>query len=512
MVRWIFTLLLVPLVLSAEEGREQEIANKVARLFCVPIAPREGNKHYEALKKLFEQYPIGSVLVKQASPEEQLEMLAWIDSIASIQPLVMSDAEWGLGMRMDRVMSFPRNLTLGAIQDRRFLYQFGFEVAKQARAVRIDMNLAPVIDVNTNPNNPIIHTRSFGEDPEKVAACGRAVMEGMLDGGLLVALKHFPGHGDVAVDPHLDLPLVTLNYEELEKTHLLPFRVLAEKGASAIMSAHILVPSLTKEEKMWPITLAPGVSERIVRDEWQYNGLLVTDALNMKALTNYFSYEEIAIRAFCAGHDILLYGDHIAPNIASILSEQVPRAIHALTRWVIEHELEEELDQRIERIEKAQRSSKYEASSLEEILFSKEAKSLRKQLFKEAVTLIGDSWKNEGEVTLAILGEKNRDCFEEILRERDYHFERGESNHMLVVVLDEGYIEEVQRLQESTDTMTLCYFGSPYFLHKMTKTINSIYLGYENDPDAIEAVLSYLLREEIPPGQLPISIPERPFY
>ncbi len=307
---------------------------KIGQLFIIPaleVTPE--------LKHLIMHYHIGGIIPKATNLPDQTNLISTVQTLAAIPLFICQDAENGLGMRLKDIKPFPKNEELATHPN---LYQIGQQIGEECRQAGIHLNLAPVVDINNNPDNPIIGARSFGEDPHLVAACALEIMKGMQDSGILTCGKHFPGHGDVTIDSHHELPLIPYTFEHLEQIELIPFIALIEAGVDAIMSAHILFPALDK----YPATLSHTILTEFLRQRLNFQGILITDALNMKALTNHYSYEEVALLAFRAGNDFLLYGDHFKPNVKQILQEQIPRAIQVLKEQLTD----EELDERVLRI------------------------------------------------------------------------------------------------------------------------------------------------------------------
>ncbi len=294
---------------------------KIGQLFVVPACPRFDSK---SLEKILATYHIGGVIVKQGHPKEQILFLNGLQEKASLPLLCSGDAEWGLGMRMEETLSFPKNEILGALEDRKLLYQVGKIIGEQCRTVGIHLNFAPVVDVNSNPDNTVIGARSFGADPHVVAECAVLMIQGMSDGGVLTCAKHFPGHGDTIVDSHVGLPLVPHTRKRLEEVELVPFKAAVKGGVDAVMTAHILVPAF--DPKM-PASLSAPTLEAL-----DFEGLMITDALNMKALTKNYTAEEIVVGALLAGHDLLLYGAHRYEDVEVILTKLIPVAYAALKK------------------------------------------------------------------------------------------------------------------------------------------------------------------------------------
>ena len=184
------------------------LEQKIGQMFIIPACELRGDDHFEDLRRLIQQGWVGGILMKQGTAEGQRNLIERLQKLSSVPLLCVQDGEWGVAMRLTDVLSFPRNLTLGAVQDLALLYQLGQEIGKQCKLVGAHLNLAPVVDVNCNPRNPIIHMRSFGEDPLQVAKRGEQIMRGIQSVGVMACAKHFPGHGDTATDSHVNLPII----------------------------------------------------------------------------------------------------------------------------------------------------------------------------------------------------------------------------------------------------------------------------------------------------------------
>ncbi len=314
------------------------IEEKVGYLFVIPVAPRLGEEHKKDVERALQEFHIHSVITKAISLKEQEEFLQWVGG----EVLVFCDAEWGLGMRIEDAKSYPKNSILGASYSNEEIYEIGKEIGESLCAIGVDINLSPVVDVNTNKKNPIIGMRSFGVDPVLVAEKGCAMARGLINGGVTPCGKHFPGHGNVFVDSHLALP-------EMEGLDLLPFQALIDEGIGMIMTGHLSSKMLTGKEQ-FPSGMSKEVIEGLLRSDMGFNGVVITDAMNMKGIANYYSPEEAAIQYLIAGHDLLLYGDHIGPNIDEILQKLVPGVYRAILEKVKNGELN--IDDKVERIVK----------------------------------------------------------------------------------------------------------------------------------------------------------------
>ncbi|MCB1106471.1 MAG: hypothetical protein KDK76_00070, partial [Chlamydiia bacterium] len=233
--------------------------------------------------------------------------------------------EWGLGMRMEGTLSFPKNGVLGKHPE--IIEEVGEWIGKQCRMVGIHLNFAPVVDVNNNPDNPVVGIRSFGSDPKHVASCAQLMIKGMHKGGVLTCIKHFPGHGDTATDSHHTLPLILHGRDHLERVEFVPFKEGIIGGTGCVMTGHLFLPALDPHH---PATLSYPIVTELLQKEWGFQGLVITDALNMKGVSDLYSAEEIAIRALLAGHDILLYGAHLYEDVEYILTELIPAVYEAL--------------------------------------------------------------------------------------------------------------------------------------------------------------------------------------
>lgn len=455
---------------------------KIGQLFMAPACPLRGDDHWDDWMTLLNDYHVGNAILKHSDPLTQIQFLNRLQAASKYPLLVSADAEWGLAMRMSGTIAFPRNMTLGAMQNTDLIYEMGKEVGRQAKSVGIHMNLAPVADVNNNPKNPIIHTRSFGDDPYRVAECASAYSRGMQAAGLLTCGKHFPGHGDTTVDSHRDLPVIPHSLERLNTIELVPFKQLIRDGVDALMTAHLYVPCL---DPVYPTTLSEAVFQKLLREEMGFQGLIVSDALNMKALADRYSVEEIAVLARKAGCDLLLYGDHIAPNIDDIMRNQIPRAFKALKKAYAEGVLDaKKLDESVLRI-----------LSAKEKVCSPYAVELKRKLFQEAVTQMGDATLKKNVAYLSI-GKGNLG-WKEFVPDLDAY-------DQVVIGVHELVPESFALIESLADKAILCWFVSPYGLKNVPSCKNAL-IGYENDPDAQAAVLNVLLGKEKPKGRLSVT-------
>jgi beta-N-acetylhexosaminidase len=272
--------------------------------------------HEVEMAENIKKYGVGGIVFFQGTPEKQAELINYYQKISTVPLLIAMDAEWGPGMRLSGVEKFPYQMTLGAIKDDSLIYRFGEAVAEQCKLTGININLAPVADINNNPANPVINYRSFGERRENVASKSLMYMNSLQKNGVIATAKHFPGHGDTDVDSHSDLPVLKHNRLRLDSIELFPFRSLINAGVGCVMTAHLNLPGLDTAKHI-PATLSSKIIKELLRDTLGFSGLVITDAMNMQGVTKYFKPGEAEARAFEAGNDVLEY----VPDIEAAIRE-----------------------------------------------------------------------------------------------------------------------------------------------------------------------------------------------
>ena len=282
------------------------IEEQIAQLLMVPIYSLESRSDWAEAETWVKDLGLGGVICMQGGPENQRVRIKRLQEISEIPLMVASDAEWGLGMRLDSTRSFPRALTLGATRDAKLVREFGRVVGKSLRSTGIQVNFAPVVDVNSNPINPVIGSRSFSENVELVGELGLAYALGLQDENILATAKHFPGHGDSDSDSHKTLPTISGSRARLDSVELAPFRKLIDGGVGAMMIAHLDVPALDSTDAQ-PSTLSPAIVDTLLRQELGFEGLAFTDALSMKGFADFAGDRPRARDALLAGNDILLF-------------------------------------------------------------------------------------------------------------------------------------------------------------------------------------------------------------
>lgn len=282
----------------------------LGQLFMVAAFSNKDDAHKQTIAKLISQEKIGGICFFKGSPVKEAILTNYYQSISDIPLFISMDAEWGLAMRLDSTIAFPYQMALGAIQDNNLIQEMGFEIARQCREMGIHINFAPVVDVNNNPKNPVIGFRSFGENKYNVAEKGIAYMQGLQKGNIMACAKHFPGHGDVSVDSHLDLPVIDHSAERIDSLELYPFKQLFVNGCKSTMVAHLSIPSIDNTPNLAG-TLSPKIVNELLKKNLGYTGLVFTDALDMKGASKYFKPGEIDAKALLAGNDILLYTEDV---------------------------------------------------------------------------------------------------------------------------------------------------------------------------------------------------------
>lgn len=281
------------------------LEEKIGQLFMVLVASDQDKASTDKIKTLIEEEHLGGIIFSTGGPVRQAKLTNEYQALSKVPLMIGMDAEWGLAMRLDSTFAYPWNMTLGAIKDPNIIEEVGFRIGSHAKRLGVHFNFAPDVDININPRNPIIGNRSFGEDRENVARKGAAFVLGMSRAGVLSSGKHFPGHGDTAVDSHKDLPVIPFEKERLDSIEMYPYKELIKAGVSGVMVAHLNVPALEPDEKR-PSSLSSSIISGTLKNELGFKGLVLTDALNMKGVTDFAGDTNAELQAFLAGNDILL--------------------------------------------------------------------------------------------------------------------------------------------------------------------------------------------------------------
>ena len=355
---------------------------RIGQLFMIRAFSGRDKIYNDELTEIIKSNHVGGVCFFKGSPVNQANLTNYWQSISKVPLLIAIDGEWGLGMRLDSTISFPRQMTLGAIADDSLIYKMGTEIARECHLMNINMNFAPVVDINSNPANPVINIRSFGENKFNVTQKSLMYMNGLQDHGLLATAKHFPGHGDTDADSHLTLPLISHSAKEIDTLDLYPFKQLINNGLSSIMVAHLFVPSLDSAKNA-ASSLSYPVITGLLRNKLGFNGLVFTDALDMNGVTKYSEPGKIELKALEAGNDILLLPQDVQTAIC-----EIEQAIDSgkLSRKLIEDKCKKILHYKY--IAGLANNKRIDTQSLFKELNLPESQLLCQHLYEPAITLV----------------------------------------------------------------------------------------------------------------------------
>lgn len=512
------------------------LEQRIGQLFMVSIASDQGAASTNKIKTLIKEHSIGGVIFSKGGPVRQAQLCNEYQSLSKVPLLVGMDAEWGLAMRLDSTYAFPWNMTLGAIQDNSIVEKVGYQIGKHAKRLGVHINFAPDIDINTNPKNPIIGNRSFGESREAVAEKGIAFMKGMEQAGVLSSGKHFPGHGDTAVDSHHALPVIPFSRARLDSLELYPFKRLIENGLSSVMVAHLEVPSMELKEGL-PSSLSEQIISGILQEEMGFEGLVFTDALNMQGASKYGVEGDVELAAFRAGNDILLMPENV--------QQAKEKLLKAYNRGKIS---EKRLSLSVKKILMA----KYKAglnnykpietnnlyddlNALEDDLVYEEAIENATTIIKNKFDLIGIKNLENKKIAYVKFGNASNDAFiEELNKYAKVTQVNGSDISDLKTKLDKYNLviighhksnespwksyefskTELTWLQDianqRSSNLILCVFAKPYALSNVStfQNIDAVVMSYQNS-DMAQRKTAQLLFGAIPAlGKLPVSVHE----
>jgi beta-N-acetylhexosaminidase len=505
------------------------LEEKIGQLFMVATYSNRTKSHTDSIKALIRNYHLGGLVFFQDDPVQQAILTNEYQSISKVPLMIGLDAEWGLKMRLDNTFGFPYNMTLGAIQDNALLKKVGSQIGKHCNRLGVHINFAPVVDINTNPRNPIIGVRSFGEDKNNVAKKAIAFTEGIQGEGVLACAKHFPGHGDTATDSHKTLPTISFDAERINQVEMYPFIQLFKKEIASVMVAHLNVPSLESTEGL-PSSLSHTIVTKILKRQLGYKGLIFTDALNMKGAANYRKPGDVDLEAFKAGNDVLLFTKNAPKAIALIIEAYNKKEI-----------LEERLAHSVKKILTAKFKAnldKYkpiETSNLVADLNTIDNEILYDDLISKAVTVIKNDNQllplkkdNNKKVAYLKLGDGNNIEFLSALKnhiELDVFVESKlkvllnklkkydtviigyhQSSSRNTLALSKKELLWIQRISES-NTVIFNVFSSLYCLSNLLfNNIDTVLIAYENSKFSQKTVPQIIFGEKTASGKLPASI------
>lgn len=508
------------------------LQEKLGQLFMVDIFSSDPKVKTDKIKDLISNYHIGGIIFSKGGPMRQAKLNNEYQELAKVPLMMAMDAEWGLAMRLDSTYAFPWNMTLGAITDNKIVEKIGKRIGEHTKRMGMHINFAPVVDINTNPKNPIIGNRSFGEDKENVTEKALAFMRGMQSAGIIGSAKHFPGHGDTDMDSHKTLPTLDFTKERLDTLELYPYRKLISEGLNSVMVAHLNVPALESQQN-FPSSLSSKIVTELLKGEMGFNGLIFTDALNMKGASNYKKPGEIELAAFLAGNDVLL------------IPEDVPKAMDFLTTAYQDQVITE----------------KRLASSVKKILYAKykvglnHYKPVNTAYLVESLNTVNDDALYEEAMTNALTVIKNdrailpiKDLDKKNIAYINFGDDSGEyflkelKKYSAVTWVKANSLEEyIQKLKEfnyviigfhksndhpwkpyqftdremvwlyeiaRTNTVILDVFARPYALLdlKTTANIEGIVMSYQNSKVSQELSAQLIFGAREAKGKLPVSL------
>ena len=509
------------------------IDEKVGQLFMIQAYSNLDSVHENEIKEMIEEYHVGNLIFMQGSPTKQAKLTNKYQSFSKVPLMIGFDGEWGLDMRLKNAYRFPWNMTLGAIQDNSLIYKFGEHIGNHARRIGIHVNFAPVVDINTNPLNPIIGNRSFGENKINVTQKAIAFSEGMQSMGVLANAKHFPGHGDTSTDSHLKLPVLNFNRQRLDSVELYPYKRVFDAGMASVMTAHLSIPVLEPNPKL-PTSLSSNVVTDLLKYKLGFLGLIFTDGLNMKGAANYSSPSEINLAAILAGNDILLI-PHDIPETINLFKTSIQTGVLSYER----------IDESVRKILLAKYKvglhtfKPIELLNLEKDINTKPDEVLHRELVKNSMTLIKNKkkllpisdLKKLHKIAYVALGEASHDTFLKELQKYSEIFkvEKDNLNEIidtledfdLVIVgfhksnahpwkpyqfsnKESVWLHEISRKNKTI----LSVFASPYSLLniKSFNNLESILVAYQNSAIAQKIAAQTIFGAIDAKGLLPVSI------
>ena len=511
------------------------VEQRVAQLICMR-ANLPDKPFFENVGKYIKQYNIGGVCFFRAEAEDQVNQTNAWQAMAQTPLMVSIDAEWGLAMRVKKTIAYPYQMTLGAVSNEDLIYKMGQQVAEQCRRMGVHVNFAPVADVNSNPANPIIGMRSFGENPKNVGEKATAYALGMQSKGLITTMKHFPGHGNTSTDSHMTLPTVTRTMDEVRDIELAPFRYMINYGVNGAMVGHLYFPAI-EQVKNTSSSLSYGVVTELLKKQMGFKGLIFTDGLDMKGVSEKVRNDSVPYVAFMAGNDVLIL-PHDVPFAIKTIKSAVEKDTVAAARL-------EESCKKILRYKYRAGLNHYKAiptANLMSDLKKKSYKDLRQQLYDEAITLLRNDNQviplaNNKKIAVVTIGNTKNDVNEglvargfgttsfvvkkEELASKSADWLKKLEKYDLVVVNIEktsmfanknyGITDETvkffNRLAAQNDVI-LNLFACPYALDmfRINNNVKGVVVAYQDEVPAVNAVVQLLSGELEAHGKLPVSV------
>ncbi|MBS4028946.1 MAG: serine hydrolase [Ignavibacteriales bacterium] len=536
--------------LSLEEKVAQLVMPKVYAYYYA-----KGTNEYDRLLHLVRDRKVGCIAIFQSDLLEAATLINDLQKEAKVPLLVASDFENGLSMRIRRGTSFPHLMALGATRDTSLAYEMGKIIAKEGRAIGVQMNFSPVVDVNNNPNNPVISYRSVGENVELVSQISSALIRGMQENGMIACAKHFPGHGDTDVDSHFDLPLLKFSMNRLDSLELRPFKKAIASGVQSIMIAHLAIPSLEPNTKI-PASLSYFAVQNLLQSKLQYSGIVISDGLEMQGIRKNFSDGEIAIRALETGSDILLgpFDDDVAIDsvlwavrTGRISEERINRSVLKLLkekeRLGIHRRRFSDIDSIREKVNTPEHQFVAKTIARKSITVLKNDSLLPLEQFRDKkilnlVVATNDDYRIDVHRPTRRLATERYDVyFAEVLKKRAKNvstvlFDSRTSKKEVDDVLDnvkkydvivcplflrpnnsetfgipEIIFKALQKISSMEKPMVMISFGNPYVFSKLNKA-ETLIATYSDGEPTIESAIEVLFGESSTSGKLPVTIPK----
>ncbi len=515
------------------------INQKIAQSIWIPAWSDRDSSHVNAIVEAIGKYGPGGIIFFQGNAEKQAILINQYQKISQVPVITAMDAEWGVGMRLVNTEKFPYQLTLGAIRNDSLIYRFGKEVAEQCRRTGININLAPVADINNNPENPVINYRSFGENRENVSSKTIIYMNALQDNGVMATAKHFPGHGDTDVDSHSDLPVLKHSRERLDTIELYPFRKLIDEGAGIVMTAHLNLPLLDSTNNI-PASLSSVIIKDLLIKQLGFRGLIMTDAMNMKGVTRYFKPGEAEALAYRAGNDVIEYISDIQATLSEINNDLKLKRI-----------TEEEINQKCRKIlalkywAHLDKPVAIDTAGISKDINSGEIKALIRDLYANSLTLLRNEQnilpvRNLGNIRIATVAvnQEKTTVFQKrisLYKNADNYFiDPGKSDQIdnlinrlsdydLVITgvygtsqrpdREFGITRELEDLLENLISKTrtvITWFGNPYALDKVECLRNAagLLLTYQENEYAEDIAAQMIFGAIGARGSLPVTVNE----
>ena len=498
---------------------------KLGQLFIVALYTNRGEDEINRIRNIVNNDKIGGLILMQDDAAREINLVNEFQQKSKIPLMIGMDAEWGLFQRIATAHKFPWAMTLGAIQDKNLIEQMSAKIAEDCHRMGINWDFAPVVDVNTNPNNPIIGNRSFGSEVDNVINSALAYSNGLQNNNVLAAIKHFPGHGDTSTDSHLDLPVVSHNLERLNNIELAPFKALMDKGIGGVMVAHLYVPAL-EPAKGIPASVSKNIITGLLKDKLGYKGLIITDALNMGAVANKYKPGELDALAFKAGNDIMLFSQGVAEGKKLIQK--------AIENGEVSQLRVEESVKKILLTKYFLGLEKYTPKNSENInsdLNNDSHKILVQNLYSNAITLLKNDRKllplQGKQIYYVPLEEAPYQTFanqlgSNIIIKKANEINTIPANSTVIVGFHKDNSTAYKPYKISTESkkiladltknqnVILNVFGSPYALKDIDiSKVSTVLVSYENNDDSMTATANALLGKSKIWGRLPVLVNDK---